>query len=257
MNRFLATIFMILLVALGLSALSCNRDKTPSNEAVKAPPEHAKVVEAYRKSLGDAKKNTVATVNGVNITAYDLVNEMNMVGQQYIKPGQKKDPQVDEKVSKEALDRLIYRELAVQEAGRQGLKPPAGAVEDELKKMKAALKTEDAYRNKLANDGLTEEELKKQLERSILVDMITEHEIFDKVKIDPKLVKKTYDKEKGSYKGPSGRMMSFEEAQPLIEEKLLRPLVQKREDEWIAELKKAAKIDIIPNQAVKEIHSTN
>ena len=182
---------------------------------------------------------------------------MNEVGPQYIKPGQKKDPKVDEKVRKEALDRLIYRELAVQEARRQGMQPPPGAVEDELKKMKAALKTEDAYRQKLANSGLTEEELKKQLERNILVDMITEHEIFDKVKVDPKLVKKSYEKEKSSYKGPSGQVMSFEEARPIIEEKLMRPLVQKREDVWVAELKKAAKIDIIQNQAEKEIHSTN
>jgi len=249
--------FFIIMSTLSFALISCSKEKTPAKEAVKAPPEHTKVIEAYRKSLDDARKNIVATVNGVNITSYDLVNEMNVVGPQYIKPGQKKDPKVDEKVRKEALDRLIYRELAVQEAKRQGMQPPPGAVEDELKKMKAALKTEDAYRQKLANTGLTEEELKKQIERNILVDMITEHEIFDKVKVDPKLVKKTYEKEKGSYKGPSGQMMSFEEARPIIEEKLMRPLVQKREDVWVAGLKKAAKIDIIQSQAVKEIHSTN
>ena len=250
-------ICFIILGTLGFTLISCSKDKTPAKEAVKATPEQTKIVEDYRKSLSDAKKNIVATVNNVNITSYDLVSEMNVVGQQYIKPGQKKDPKVDEKVRKEALDRLIYRELAIQEARRQGMQPPPGAVENELKRMKAALKTEDAYRQNIANSGLTEEDLKKQLEINILIDMITGREIFDKVKVDPKLVKKTYEKEKDSYKGPSGQMMSFEEARPIIEEKLMRPLVQKREDAWVAELKKAAKIDIIQNQTAQDIHSTN
>lgn len=248
--------FMIL-GALGFTLISCSKEKAPGKEAVKETPEQTKIVEAYRKSLSDAQKIIVATVNNMNITAFDLVKEMNVVVRQYIKPGQKKDPKVDEKVRKEALDRLIYRELAVQEARKQGMQPLPGAVEAELKRMKADLKTEDAYRQNLANSGLTEEELKKQLENNILIGMITEHEIFDKVKIDPKLVKKTYEKEKGSFKGPSGRIMSFEEARPIIEEKLTRPLVQKREDIWVEELKKAAKINIIQNQASKDIQSTN
>ncbi len=244
------TFILVIVCALGLSGISCSRQKT--NKAL--PPEHEKMVEAYNKSMEESKKSTAAIVNGVNITMYDLVKEMNEIGLQYIKPGQKKESRVDEKVRKEALDRLIYRELAVQEAMRQGIQPPPGAVDEQLKKFKAALKTEAAYRQKLKESGLSEDDLRKQIARNILVDMITEKEIFDKVKVDPMLVKKVYAKEKASYKGPSGAQMSFDEARPIIEEKLMKPLVQKREDEWVEGLKKTAKIEIMLDKSAKDIH---
>ncbi len=253
MKRVVKRIFIVMMVALALSAISCSRQKTNKE----LPPAHAKIVEAYNKGMEESKKSTAAVVNGVNITMYDLVKEMNEIGPKYIRPGQTKDPQTDKKVKNEALDRLIYRELAVQEAIRQGMQPPSGAVDDRLKKFKAALKTEDSYREKLKSFGMTEEDLKKQVSRNILVDMITEKEIFDKVKIDPNLVKKTYSKEKTSYKTPSGAPMSFEEARPYIEEKLMRPLVQKREDEWVEGLKKAARIEITLDKSAKDIHRVN
>ena len=255
MNRVLKTTFLIMLIF--LAGVACNRNKEAAKPAVKLPPGHEKAVEAITKSMEEAKKAIEAKVNGVVISGYDLVKEMNAIAPQYIKPGQPKDPKVDEKVRKEALDRLIYRELAVQEAMKQGLQVPPQNIDQEIAKMKKTLKTEDAYRQKLSSLGVTEAELRKQIERSILIDMVTEKEIFDKVKVDPNLVKKTYAKEKGSYKGPSGQVMSFEEARPLIEEKLMTPLVQKREDEWVAQLKKAAKIEISQEQASKKIHAVN
>jgi len=103
--------------------------------------------------------------------------------------------------------------------------------------------------------GITEEELKKQLEKNILIEMITEKEIFNKVNIDPGEVKKTYAREKKSFKGPSGQM-SFEEARPAIEEKLMPAAVKKREDEWVEELKKAARIEIISDQSANAARGT-
>ena len=61
-------ILFIIMSTLVFTLISCNKEKTPAKEAVKEPPEHTKIVEAYRKSLGDAKKNIVASVNSVNIT---------------------------------------------------------------------------------------------------------------------------------------------------------------------------------------------
>jgi hypothetical protein len=181
---------------------------------------------------------------------------MNEIAPAYVKPGQKRNPQVDEKVKKEALDRLIYRELAVQEAVRQGMRVPPEKIGDALRKIKAGLKSEDAFRENLAKSGLTEKDLKKQIERNLFIDMITEKEIFNKVQIDPQQVKKAYARDKSYYKGPSGQM-SFEEARPLIEQKLMTSAVQKREDEWVGLLKKAARINITLGQSAKEIHGIN
>jgi hypothetical protein len=51
--------------------------------------------------------------------------------------------------------------------------------------------------------------------------------------------------------------LSLEEGRPLIEQELMTPAVNKREDEWVAELKKAAKIEITLGQSAKEIRSVN
>lgn len=244
------------LIVITAAGISCKRSNAPAKEGMNLPPEHAKAVEAVKKSLNESKNVPAARVNGSTITMFDLVSEMNAVAPNFIKPGQQRDPKIDEKVKKEALDRLIYRELAIQDAVRQGLKVPPANLDEAMMRFKTGLKTEGAYREYLAKSSLTEDELKKQMERNMLVHMITEKEIFDKIKIDPALVKKTYAKEKGSYRNASGQM-SFEEARPLIEEKLMTPRAQKREDEWVESLRKSAKIEIVPAQSLKEIHSLN
>jgi len=170
---------------------------------------------------------------------------MNAIAPQYIKPGQKRDPKTDEKVRKEALNRLIDRELAVQAAKKQGLKAPAEAVAEELKRIKEEMKTEDAYRKNLATSGITEEDLKMRIERNLLVEMITEKEVFGKAVVDPEEARKVYEKKYASRKGPS-RPMTFEEARPLIDKELMTAAVQKREDEWVREMRKGAKIEIAP-----------
>lgn len=254
MKAFAGVGIVIILFSLTVGAASCSRDKATDKPGVIPSSEGSKKAEADRKDVSESKETVVAKVNGVDISMFDLISEMNTIAPKYIKPGQKKDPNTDERVRKEALDRLLYRELAVQEAVKQGMRVPPEKIDQEITKMKADLKSDDAYRQKLAAMGVKEEELRKQFERALLVDMITEKEIFDKVKIDPALIKKTYEKDKASYRGPSGQM-SFEEAKPAIEEKLMTPRVQKREDEWVDRMKKNARIEITLGEAAKGIQS--
>ena len=235
----------VVLATLGISLISCKGDTAPNKGTSSRPSEPTTDPGKPRESVEDPKKTIVAKVNGVPISVDELVREMNTIAPQYVKPGQKTDPPTDEKIRKEALDRLIYRELAVQEAKRQGMKAPAGAVAAEMKRLKAEMKTEDAFRQRLVKSGITEEELKGRIGRNLLVEMITEKEIFGKVTVDLDEARKVYAKKKKSYLGPSGPL-SFEEARPLIEMELKTAAVQKREDEWVGELKKAARIEIAP-----------
>jgi len=251
MNNALKITSMLLLVSLAFFA--CKKSREAEKPSVQLPPEHEKAVEAVKKSVEESKKATAATVNGVPITMFDLVREMNAIAPQYMKPGKGKDPEVDKKVRKEALDRLIYSELAVQEAKKQGMAVPPQGIDREIANMKGSLKTEDAYKKKLLSLGVSEEELRKQIERSFLVSMITEKEIFQKVHISPELVKKTYEKDKKSLKDHGE--VTFEQAKPMIEEKLMTAAVQKREDEWTNELRKKAKIEIADDEVQKQIHS--
>ena len=235
----------IAFISLGFSMASCTGEKAPTKEPSNRSAEPPRKVEEPPKSIEEPNKTNAAKVNDVAIPMNDLLQEMNAIAPQHIKPGQKRDPKTDEKIRNEALDRLIYRELAVQEAKKQGMKAPAGAVAEEMKRIKAEMKTEDAFRQKLMKSGITEEELKGRIGRNLLVGMIAEKEIFGKATVDLGEARKIYEKKGKSYRGPSGPM-TFEEARPLIEMELKTAAVQKREDEWVAALKKAARIEIAP-----------
>lgn len=249
------SIIAISVLVLSLALLSCSKEKQAEKKTPAVPPGHEKVIESYKKSVEESKKVVVAKVNGAGITMHELINEMNVIGPRYVKPGQQRDSKLDDKVRQEALDGLIYRELAVQEAVRQGMKVPPEQIQDSLKKIKTGMKTEDAFRQRLTMSGLTEEGLKKQVERDLLVEMITEKEIFEKINVDQKQVEKVYAKKKDSYKDTSGKPMSLEEARPLIEQELMAPAVAKRENEWIEGLKKSARIEMTLDQSADKIRS--
>jgi hypothetical protein len=239
-------------LAIGLTGTSCKKKEEVGTVPPGNPAMIPDKVEAYRKSLEETKSITVAKVNGVSIPMSDLIREMNIIAPSYIKPGEQRNPDLDKKIRDGALDGLIRDELVHQEAVRQGMKVPPEMVEDELKKIKAGLKSEQGYREHLKRLGITEEEMKDKIERELLDGMISRKEIFAKVKIDPQTVKRTYEREKASYKGPTGQM-SFEEARPFIEQKLMAEAAQKREDAWIKELTKAAKIEITLGESAKAI----
>jgi hypothetical protein len=254
MKTFAGVGIVIALFSLMMSAVSCSKDKAADKPGVIQSSEESKKAEAFRKGVSESKETIIAKVNDAGISMFDLIGEMNTIAPQYIKPGQKKTPEIDEQVRKEALDRLIYRELAVQEAVKQGMRVPQEKIDQQIKKIRADLKSEEAFQQKLSAMGTTEAELKKQFERAFLVEMITQKEVFDKVKIDIGLIRKTYENEMALYKGPSGQM-SFKEARPAIEEKLMTPRIQKREDEWVDRMKKNAKIEITMGKDVNAIQS--
>ncbi len=247
--RITVAVFLIWL-AVGLTLTSCKKKAEVGKGSPAMTPE---MTEAFRKSYEEANKITVATVNGVDIKMSDLIKEMNAVAPSYVKPGTQKDPEVDKKVQNEALENLIRNELSYQEAVKQGLKVPPEMTEAEVNKIRAGMRSEEAYRGYLATAGITETELRNAISRKLLIDMIRQQEIFGKVAVDPARVKKTYLDDKSSYKGPAGQM-SFDEAAPLIEQKLMAQAAQKREEEWVKGLKKTARIAVTLEKWQGEIH---
>lgn len=241
----------LLMVTTALPGLSCRNDNAGKKDTAEMPPGHEKVIEQHMKGIEESKVVVVAKVNGVNISMHELIAVMNQLAPKYIKP-EERNPQMDEKVKNEALDALIFRELAVQEAERQGLKVPPEMIDSEVNNAKAGLGSEDAYRQYLKDLGLTETLFRKGIEKAKLFEMIALKEISQKVKVDEKAVRDTYNRDKKTYtqKDPP-RMMTFEEAKGVIERRLAAPVAEKRKAEWEAQLKKSAKIEIILGVAIK------
>ena len=177
-------------------------DEKKDEEAVKAAEaqkaEEAKKAEEEKKAAEEAKKVIVARVNGAEINMFLLARAMDRVAAKHAKD-ETLTPETTKKIQQEALDRLIFEELAVQEALKQGLNPAPEDIEKVVGQVKENAGSEQAYMEYLDKAYLTEDTLKKLIERSQRYELITAREVYGKVKVDEKVLQDEYEKEKGKF----------------------------------------------------------
>lgn len=199
------------------AGLSCAHRTAGKQDTAITPAEDEKRSAEYQQGLQEAKKIVVARVNGTAITLNDLINRMNQLSSSYIPESHQRTPEIDQAVKQEALDILIFRELAVQEAIRQGLKIPPEALDNFIQNLKKDMGSEDAFNDYLKKTDSTEESLKKEFERNQLFDMIASKEIY------------------------------------LQAENKEVPSIEKRKKEWESELKNNATIEILLEEVEKKL----
>ena len=192
----LSFLWMPILIAVlfGLTAVSCS--KKDDSRTVK-PAGHDKMVEERVKDIEESKKIVVAKVNGTEIRMNELVERMNFIAPMYAKSPQEMTPELDQQLKKQALDILIFRELAIQEAVRQGISAPPQEVSERVLQRKAEMGSEEAFTKNLRLTGHTEGSFRKMTERNLLFDIIADREITRKIKVDEKREREAYEKEKG------------------------------------------------------------
>jgi peptidyl-prolyl cis-trans isomerase C len=201
MRRIMVTVMAATLSIMLCFAASCTAKKE-TGEKSGLSPEQTKQMEAVKKNTEKARKTVVARVNGTAITMSELIQYMNALAPKYLSPGEKPTPEIREKVKDEALQFLIFRELAVQEAVKQGITPKPEDVENALKKIKERLGTEAAYKNFLEVNGMTEAELKNSIETELRYEMIATKEIHQKigsVVFSEKEMKDVYNRDKAHF----------------------------------------------------------
>ena len=185
----------IVLIAMSGLVSSCSKKEQPAKKEL--PAGHEKIIGEMTKGMEQAKKIEVATVNGNKITMAGLIREMNAIGPRFLRPGEKPTPEIKAEVRKRALDNVIFRKLAVEEARKQGMEVPPGVVEKNLQELKRRLGSEEAYKVYSARMMATDDDMKKILGNEYLFRMIITKEIFDKVKEpDMSQIKEAYRKEK-------------------------------------------------------------
>jgi hypothetical protein len=117
-------------------------DKEEAKAAEVRKAEEAKLAEETRKAEEEAKKNIVARVNGADINMFMLTRAMNRVAPKYIKEGETPTPETTAKIRNETLNKLIFEELAVQEAIKQGINPAPEAIEKVVGQVKENMGSE-------------------------------------------------------------------------------------------------------------------
>ena len=138
----------------------------------------------------ESPERVIAIVNGVAIT----VKMLNQAMEERIPATGHRT--LSEKrlaeIKKQELDKLIIRELLLQEALRLGMRADPKEIESELKKIKGRFVSEDEFRLALHRQGLTPSDLRKGLERHLLVQKLIK-EARSKVTVSPEDLKRYYD----------------------------------------------------------------
>lgn len=207
----------LILLTIIFAGLSCAHKNAEKKDMAIISGEDEKKQAEYQKESEEAKKIVVARVNGVAITLYDLINKMNQLATTYIPQSHERTPEIDQAVKQEALDILIFRELAVQEARRQGMTVPPETLDTFIQNLKKSMGSEEAYHDYLKKTESSEESLKKAYERNVLFNMIASKEI------------------------------------DLQAEKDNAQSVEERKQEWESELKKNASIELLLEEVERKL----
>ena len=228
---------------------------TAKKEDIKPTPEQERQMEAIKKGVEESQRIVIARVNGAEITMYQLVKEMNAVLPRFVPQGQQVTPEITAKVKKKSLDNLIFKELAVQEAVREGFKVKPETIEDVVRKVKAQAGSDEDYKKYLAERNLDENGLRKAVEKSHLYEGITAREIFDKIKVDEKTLRGRYEKDKAFFmtKDKPPKQVPFEEVRDLIERKIKAERGAPMVAAWDNSLRKKAKIEVMLDEVEKKL----
>lgn len=144
-----------------------------------------------------------ADINGIAIPYKDFEHQLNMVKRQTLKgkAGQLPDA-LNQTLKAQVIQKMVADELLFQEATKQGVKADSNEVENRLTSIKNRFQDEKQFQEKLNEAGLTEEKLRNQIHRQIVIGELIKKEIAPNVKVTPQDAKKYYNENPEKFRQP-------------------------------------------------------
>lgn len=142
----------------------------------------------------------VARVNGVAITEAELQDEMEALYPSNTAHGGLRPERMKEIRSK-ALDELIVRELAYQQAAKSGEVAPAREVRaefDRLRQRYGAVR----FDRSLQESGLTRQQYLKRLERRLTLERMMRSKVVEPSRLGPAALRAYYDQNRKKFERP-------------------------------------------------------
>jgi parvulin-like peptidyl-prolyl isomerase len=148
-----------------------------------------------------AEESIVARVNGVAIRSTELELAIDrLLPRMSFHGGVSSEKRAE--VRKKALDELINRELRYQDAVAKGMKLNQGMVNEQLAAIRGQYDTKSDYENALRRAGMTEGQLREQVEKEVLVHQITEKITVEPARMSDKALKEYYEKNRSKFRQP-------------------------------------------------------
>jgi parvulin-like peptidyl-prolyl isomerase len=153
-------------------------------------------------------------------------------------------PSSDEiaQLSDAALDSLIDFELLYAAAQEQQIRVSDQEVQAEIARSKARVGGDKAFAEALQRSGLTEAQLAVDTRKTMMVDRFVEQRLMKDVRVTPEAVRRFYDEHRQEFQR-DGKVIPFDEARPAVEQALRESERRRRQQAYLVELRKTAKIE--------------
>ena len=147
-------------------------------------------------------KDKAAVVNGTVITQADLEREMDGARQRASRMGKPLGASQLPEIKKEAIERLIERELLYQESKKKGTKVDEAALKEQIEAMKKRFPSEAEFKNALSKMNLSEADVKSEFARGMAIQKLIDKEFVQKTTVSDKDKKAYYDSNPDLFKQP-------------------------------------------------------
>lgn len=149
---------------------------------------------AQKAEQPTATAGKAATVNGVVIQEEE-VNRFLLYQQQRLlaTTGQVIRPEMMMEARKQVLENLIDRELLYQQSRKQGISIKDAEVNEQLDHVKKQYPSEQAFKDSMAEDHLTEDTVKSRIRMNLAVQQFVEKEFAGKADVTEAEAKSFYD----------------------------------------------------------------
>ena len=198
MKRIL-TLFCV--APLALWSVSCKKAEAPKPAAAAAVPANAPPgvpgAPAVPKPMPPQIPDLLARVNGEKIERWEFDNA---VKRMEARAGGPIPPDKRDQVLRGVLDQLVAYHLLAQESRARKLAVAETDVDARLADIRKGFPTEEAFKQGIAAQGLTLEQLKAQAKTSLEVAKVIETEVNSKVAVQDPEVKGFYDQNLEKFK---------------------------------------------------------
>jgi peptidyl-prolyl cis-trans isomerase C len=174
-KRFYQIVTILILVLFSLPAMAA--DKTPSG-------------------------GKVAVINGVVITQAHFDKELKVHLERVSRQGKQISEEQITALKKDVLDGLIEREVLYQESQKAGIKIDEQKVNDQMAGIRKRFPKEEEFKKALASMGLTEEEVRTQIQRGLSIRGLIDQKVANKIVVTDEETKAYYDGNPQFFKQP-------------------------------------------------------
>jgi parvulin-like peptidyl-prolyl isomerase len=148
-----------------------------------------------------ADDKVVAKVNGVAIRSTELEQAIDrLIPKISFHGGVSEEKRAE--LRQQALDDLVSRELRYQDAMAKGIKLDKNMVKEQLALVRGQFDKKGDYEKALKRAGMTESQLREQVEKEVLVHQLTEKIVVAPSRMSDSALKEYYDNNRSKFSQP-------------------------------------------------------